>query len=278
MELGIVSDEIDRDFTRALRVGSRLGLRRYEIRNLKSGRAPLCDRNELLDVEHRAREEGAEITGLSPGLFKNVTDSASFAREMRDLYPRAVEWAQRWQLPGLIVFGFRKPDATEDNADLISSDDPPAEVLDWLIEAAERASSDALQLLIEPEPVCWADCWPATLALLQKAGMDSLKINYDPGNVVWKERRDSMDFFDRLAPFFANVHIKDLKAARPGSGRPQFVPAGEGCIDYRAHCAALRRIAYGGPISLEPHMNGNEETLRRCRDAFLHFWQSAAEA
>jgi len=40
MKLGIVADEISRDFGEAVRVGKKLGLGRYEIRNLTSGRAP----------------------------------------------------------------------------------------------------------------------------------------------------------------------------------------------------------------------------------------------
>lgn len=272
MKLGIVADEIDRDFSRALRIGTRLGLRRYEIRNLKSGRAPMCDRNELLEIEHMVRQEGAEITGLSPGLFKNVSNSAAFAREMQEVYPRALEWATRWGLPGMIVFGFRKPGAVEENGDLISSENPPPEVVDCLRQAAERSLSDGIQLFIEPEPVCWADTWPATLALIHQVGVTSLKINYDPGNVAWKERRDSMESFASLAPFVANVHIKDLKPSAIGSGRPQFVPAGEGLVNYEAHCAALQKIGYHGPVSLEPHMTGGEEAIRRCKDAFLRFW------
>ena len=42
MKLGIVSDEIARDFAVAVRVGVSLGLRRYEIRNLAAARAPMC--------------------------------------------------------------------------------------------------------------------------------------------------------------------------------------------------------------------------------------------
>ncbi len=277
MKLGIVADEIDRDFNRALRTGTRLGLSRYEIRKLKSGRAPLCDRGELFEVERLAKEAGVEITGLSPGLFKNVTDAATFAREMREVYPRALEWAKRWNLPALIVFGFRKPGAVEENGDLISSDDPPPEIIEWLAEAAECARSDGIQFLIEPEPVCWADTWASTLSLIRRAAVGSLKINYDPGNVAWKQRRDSMDDFDKVAPLIGNVHIKDLKPMPPGSGRPQFVPAGEGVIEYRSHCAALQRIGYQGSVSLEPHMSGDEETIRRCKDAFLKQWQTAAD-
>ena len=66
MKLGIVSDEIARDFASALRVGVPLGLGRYEIRHLAAGRAPMCGEAAMLEVERMAREEGVEITALSP--------------------------------------------------------------------------------------------------------------------------------------------------------------------------------------------------------------------
>src|SRR5689334_20931870 len=114
-ELGIVADEINRNFREATRIGMQAGLRRYEIRFLQSGRAPLCDVNELYEIERICAGEGLTITALSPGLFKWTDTPEKFQREMTEVFPRAVEWAQRWHLPALIVFGFQKPGATEAN-------------------------------------------------------------------------------------------------------------------------------------------------------------------
>jgi len=275
MKLGIVADEIDRDFARAVGIGVALGLQRYEIRSLKSGRAPMCDLQELREVERIAHAEGVEITALSPGLFKNAGDAAAFSREMREVYPRAAEWAHRWRLPGLIVFGFRKPGATEANAGPPRGQGAPAELTGWLAEAAARAQEDGLLLMLEPEPICWADSGAATAELIRRAGVASLRINYDPGNVAWLLNRDPLDEFPEVAPFIANVHIKDLRPLKTGAERPEFVPAGEGMIDYRGHCAALRTLGYPGPISLEPHMDGSLETTRRCLQSFERLWQEA---
>ena len=267
MKLGIVSDEIARDFASALRVGVPLGLGRYEIRHLAAGRAPMCGEAAMLEVERMAREEGVEITALSPGLFKNTDDAAAFRREMDEVYPRAVEWAHRWKLPGLIVFGFHKPGATEATAPEFSSAHPPGEVVEWLGEAGERARADGLTLMIEPEPICWCDSGRATARLIARAGTAGLKINYDPGNVAWLENRDPLDEFEVVAPWIANVHIKDLRPLVRGAGFPEWVPAGEGMIDYAAHFRALRGIGYEGPVSLEPHMDSTVEATRRCKDA-----------
>src|SRR5258708_23144928 len=99
MKLGVVADEISRDFATAIRLGKSVQLWRYEVRFLKSGRAPMCDESELREVEKLARDEGVASTGLSPGLFKNVTDEAAFPHEMKENDPRAAELAQRRDSP-----------------------------------------------------------------------------------------------------------------------------------------------------------------------------------
>ncbi|HYW46969.1 MAG TPA: sugar phosphate isomerase/epimerase [Bryobacteraceae bacterium] len=267
MKVGIVADEIDRNFARAVAIGKPLGLSRYEIRSLTTGRFPLCDAEEIREVERVAAREEVVITAISPGLFKYTEDGATFRREMREIYPRAAEWAHRWSLPGLIVFGFHKPGATEANAASIRPSDPPLQVIAWLAETAARAAADGLLLMIEPEPMCYADTGRATAEMICRAGGGPLRINYDPGNVAWLTNRDPIDEFDAVAPLIANVHVKDY---RPG---PVWLPAGDGIINYRAHFEALRRIRYKGPVSLEPHMEGCAENIRRCKLALEQSWQ-----
>ena len=252
-------------------MGTPLGLRRYEVRNLCTGRVPMVDAVELAAIEEIQRERDVTVTAISPGLFKYTSSREAFEREMREVYPRSAELAHRWRLPGLIVFGFHKPGATEANAGSFSSDDPPPEIVDCLAEAGERAARDGLTLMIEPEPICWADSGRATAALIRRAGAGSLKINYDPGNVAWLRNRDPLDEFEAVAEFVANVHIKDLRPLTQGAGHPEWVPAGEGMIDYRAHLAALRALGYVGPCSLEPHMGSTG--LLACVAAFQELWR-----
>ncbi len=262
MKLGIVADEIDRDFARAVAVGRPLGIERYEIRNLTSGRIPLCDPDEIAAVER----QGVEITAISPGLFKYVEDEAGFAHELAEVYPKAAGLAHRWKLPGLIVFGFHKPGATE--AEPETSQAAPGQLLEWMTRASEQAERDGLLLMIEPEPICWCDTARRTAAWIEQSGARALRINYDPGNVAWLENRDPLDEFEAAAPWIANVHVKDLRPLTRGRAWPEWVPAGEGMIDFRAHFAALEHAGYGGPVSLEPHIAGaGRDVIERCKIA-----------
>ena len=246
--LGIVSDEISRDFREAVRVGTSLGIRRYEIRNLTAGRAPMCGDEAMLEVERIAQGEGVEITVLSPGLFKFTQDEPAFRYEMTEVLPRAIEWAHRWNLPGLIVFGFHKPAVPQ--------------IAGWLAEASAN-----ITLMVEPEPICCCDTGRATVSLIQ--GLPNIRINYDPGNVAWLTNRDPIDEFEIVAPYIANVHIKDIREV---TDPPEWVPAGEGIIDYARHFEMLRQIGYSGPISLEPHMDFTIESTRRCKEAVERLW------
>jgi L-ribulose-5-phosphate 3-epimerase len=276
LQLGIVADEISRDFGTAVKLGVQLDIRRYEIRFLRSGRAPMCDVTELREVERICDGEGLAITALSPGLFKWTDSVQKFEQEMAEIFPRAVEWAHRWKLSSLLVFGFAKPGATEELADTLPRANPPPWVLDSLARAAELAAHENLKLLIEPEPVCWADSGAATAHLLQEVNSPALGINYDPCNDAWTLRRDPIDDFDAVAPFIENVHIKDQLDAPAGSGMPTWVVPGRGMLKWRSHLAALQRIKYAGPISLEPHINGELETIQECQAAIKRLWAAAS--
>ena len=275
MKLGIVADEIDRDFRAAVENGKKLGINCFEIRFLKSGRAPVCDAAELREAREIANGEGVEITNLSPGLFKYTSDETVFRREMREVFPRAVELAKNWNLPHLTVFGFAKPGAKDDDGDLFSSANPPAQIFDWLAEACEKAAQNDLELLIEPEPISLADTFEATVAIIERVRAPNLKINYDAANTAWQNRADNAEEILSAVNLIKNVHVKDQKHAERGSGFPVWIEIGTGEIDYKRRFEILRAAGYDGVISLEPHFEFSLEGFGKCRDAVLRLWDEA---
>ena len=277
MKLGIVADEIDRDFRAAVAAGKKLGINNFEIRFLKSGRAPMCDANELREVKQISDGEGVRITNFSPGLFKYTIDETGFRREMDELFPRVVETAKNWNLASVTVFGFAKTGAKDDDGDLFSSDNPPSRIFDWFTEVCDQAARENLTLLIEPEPISWADTFEATTAIIKKVGASNLKINYDAANTAWQNRADNAEEILGAVDLVKNVHVKDQKHNARGSGFPTWLEVGKGEIDYKRRFEILRTNDYNGVISLEPHFTFDLASFARCRDAVLRLWNEAGE-
>ncbi|MBV8642831.1 MAG: sugar phosphate isomerase/epimerase [Candidatus Eremiobacteraeota bacterium] len=274
-ELGIVSDEIDRDFERALAFARSLGIARFELRLLTSGRVPKVAEEELAAIERHAAAGTCRIGAISPGLYKYARTADDARREREQLYPAAVALARRFGLSTLVAFGPCKPRATDADGPLHASDDPP----DWAVDAlrilADCAARDGFRILIEPEPLSYTDTAAATAALLRRADRKELGVNYDPGNIAWAESRDPRDGVALLAPWIANVHVKDI-AEFARDHLPRWTVPGEGRIDYAHQFAELHRIGYNGPITLEPHVDGDRAVIARCNDAVQAMLAGAA--
>lgn len=272
--VGIVSDEIDRDAQRAFAVGSALGIRRYELRFLTSGRVPDVDERELRATLELCARHDATITAISPGIYKYARTLDQARAELRERFPRSAELAHRLGLDTVIVFGPAKPHAGDLDGPSHVSGDPPAWVLEALHELADAAARAGVRVAVEPEPLSYTDTAAATAALLQSACRSEIGVNYDPGNIAWAQGGDPRDGVALLGPYIVNVHVKNLLDTPPDRA-PRWSPADRGVIDYVHQFAQLGRMDYRGPISLEPHIDGADATIAACRVAALHTMRRA---
>ena len=130
----------------AVRVGLPLGLRRYEVRNLATGRAPMCGEAAMLEVgTDRARAGCRDHRALARAVQEYVRCGGVPPRDGRGVSASGGVGASVG-LPGLIVFGFRKPGATEATAPEFSSAIRRDEIVEWLAEAGgagARGRTDA---------------------------------------------------------------------------------------------------------------------------------------
>jgi sugar phosphate isomerase/epimerase len=276
-QLGLVSDEIGLDLRTSAEKAVACGIRRIEIRGLRSGRFPFCDRAELDEVSRILAGEGLTVTAVSPGLFKMTQPRVHDAHvAVKEVLPRVAEWAERWGFRRVLCFGFLK----SENHALRSRDRHRAAGL--LGEAAEAAHTLGLELLVEPEPICLIDTGDNALRTLNAAGSRHLGINYDPGNVAWQTGRSPLPEYARVLPFIRHVHVKDMLRSDPylGDGRdePRWVPAGKGICDYPAFFRMLAESGYCGEISLEPHLHDGGARLEECRKALEACWPQQVES
>ncbi|MDR2512327.1 MAG: sugar phosphate isomerase/epimerase [Puniceicoccales bacterium] len=87
--------------------------------------------------------------------------------------------------------------------------------------------------------------------LLRELGQPTLKVNFDPGNMLLYSMGDPIVSLELLLPHIAQVHIKDAIA----SGNPEQwgreMSAGSGQVDWPRFFAILARADYTGDLVIE---------------------------
>jgi sugar phosphate isomerase/epimerase len=112
---------------------------------------------------------------------------------------------------------------------------------------ADECQSRGIRLCIETDSNLLPTA-EAGMRLLDEIGHDWIRINYDPGNVVYYTgARPETDVKHGLGRY-GHVHLKDQ---RGGKGVLDFPPLGEGEIDLRSILADLAGSDFDGPVSME---------------------------
>jgi sugar phosphate isomerase/epimerase len=101
-----------------------------------------------------------------------------------------------------------------------------------------------------------------------------LGVTFDAGNFLFADE-DPVAALRRLAPRVVHVHLKDWRpvAPRPGAARPvrdlEGAPLGAGIVDLPAVVGELRRLGYGGLLSVEYEGPGDPREAVREGVAYL---------
>ncbi len=259
LELGIVSDEVAPDFREAVRQALGWGIRKFEIRVLKSGRVPGVSEEEIEEVLAVIRDSRVEVTALSPGIFKHsLGRTSALEAEIRETLPATIAHARRMGAPMIIVFGFqREPGEPAGRY---------SEAVNWMKRAATLAHQEGMVLAIENEPGFWADTGANTRRLIKDVGSPALGANWDACNAFGTTERPYPEGYEVIKDVIVNVHIKDTARG----ALIQCVPVGDGVIDWKGQMHALMRDGIVSHATIETHClplvensRKNVEVLRR---------------
>lgn len=265
IRISIVTDELSADPETALELASQWGIHDFELRGFFAERVPLLTAYQLRHLGLVLEDFGARVVALSPGLFKmpypaqeparwsfTCLDAGSFeswesARRlfdshMQEILPRSLEMANELGARTVVCFGFHRGGAP---AGL-----PPAEVVDGLGAAAEKAAGAGITLALETEEGFWADSGARTRWVVEQVDHPALRVNWDPGNAYCAGEQPFPDGYAALRGLIQHVHFKD--ARRRADGSHEYVTRGE--IDWPGQVRALVQDGYDGFISIETHM------------------------
>jgi len=250
--LGIVSDEVSSDFADSLRHARMWGIRRFEIRCLKSGRVPDVDQAEWEQVVRLSTEAAVQITALSPGIFKYpLSKTTEIERELTEVLPKTIEMAKTVNAGMVIAFGFcREPGEPPEFRD---------RAVDFLRRAAAIVERSRMRLAIENEPGFWCDTGTNTMAIMREVNSKALGVNWDPCNAFGTTELPYPDGYNAVRDAVFNVHVKDTKRG----SLIECVPVGDGVIDWKGQIEALIRDRIVEHVTIETHCHPLVENSAR---------------
>jgi sugar phosphate isomerase/epimerase len=124
--------------------------------------------------------------------------------------------------------------------------DELVDVTGTMASIAERAG---VVMAFEPETANVVDTLAKAQALIEAVASRGLGVTFDPANFFYPAELPRMsdvirEGFDRLAPYIAIAHAKDVVYPSDGASHCHYLPAGQGLLDYRTYISRLGQTTY----------------------------------
>lgn len=256
-KLGVITDEISEDLDQALDFLAAYSLTHCELREISKKNIMNLSQEELTRARDLIRKRGFRVSDIASPLFKynlpemparenekRDTFSATFTdQDTDDLLRRAFEIARLFDTNKIRIFSYWRVDEPEKAY---------PHVRDRLAKAAAMAGKEKMLLVLENEPACNVGSGKELGRLLREVNSPHLRGVWDPGNVTMLGEIPYPDGYREVRGLFAHMHVKDAKR-NPQTGKLDWVPVGDGMVDFHGQFKALREDKYEGTMSLETH-------------------------
>ncbi len=97
---------------------------------------------------------------------------------------------------------------------------------------------------------------------LDELAEPSLKINFDPANMLLYDMGDPIEAVRILGPDIKSVHCKDAKRPTTSGEWGTEVPLGEGEVDFPQFLKTLHEVGYRGPLMIEREVGDQAARIR----------------
>jgi sugar phosphate isomerase/epimerase len=163
----------------------------------------------------------------------------------------------RWALDRTIALGLKS--LTLHAGFLPKPGDPGrTSFLDTLAQAGRLAAAEDVTLAFETGQET-ADLLRATLDELNSP---SLKVNFDPANMLLYDMGDPIRAVEILGPDIQSVHVKDARRPSVAGQWGEEVPLGQGEVNIKRFIDALKRNGFTGPLIVEREVGDQARRLR----------------
>jgi sugar phosphate isomerase/epimerase len=282
-KLGIITDELTEDFEKALDFISSQSLAYCEVRELWQKNVVKLSQEELERARHLIEKHRLKVSEIASPIFKyhlpgmpsphpNWSDTFKAAdltdKDTENLLQHVFQLAPFFGTSKVRVFSYWRVEEPEKAYPYVR---------ERLAKAAALAAQHNITLLLENEHDCNVGTGKELGRILREINSPNLRGMWDPCNAVRLGEVPYPDGYRQVRGLFPHMHIKDIRKD-PITGELQYVPVGEGIIDFRGQFAALRDDGYDGTMSLETaymRPDGNKvESTRESLEGLLKVLKS----
>ena len=243
IKLSVITDEVSQDLSKVVKFAVDHGFDGIEVRTLWNLRP-----YELLERKGEIRRElvsaGLSVSAIASPVFKCNLESDPEVQEHLRILNRCIELAKSLDTRIVRVFTFWRSG---------SLDERLGAILEKFAPAIDIASDEGVILAVENEPSTHVNNGRRLRQFLEAVGKPSVvKGVWDPGNDVWDPEGEKPypEGYSYVRGLFVHVHVKDGRRLETGH---EFVPVGEGDVNWLEQVRALIRDGYNGYLSLETH-------------------------
>lgn len=263
-KVAVINDEISSDFEHACHViADEFGLGWIELRSMWGKSLMNLSADQLAEAEKILDKYKLRVTDIASPLFKVDWPGAPRSRfaEQKDMHnaaettfkqqdellDKAIALAKRFKTDKVRCFDFWRLD-----------DQAPyrAAIDDKLREAAEKAGSQGVLLVLENEFACNTATGRESARVMNAVKTRHLALNWDPGNAVMRGEMDAFPTAWNLIPKDRIHHCHVKNAVKNDAGKVEWSPVGTGIIDWTAQFRALKQAGFRDAVSLETHWHG----------------------
>ena len=272
LKLGVITDEITKDFDHALAVARELGLQFVELRGMWNKNLMDLKEDEIKEARRLLTKYEMKVTDIASPFMKvdapgfttkegqRDTFNARFGyKEQPEVLERAMELAKVLETDKIRVFSFWRIEKPAQLFDLVVAD---------LRRALEKAKKQKITLVLENEHDCNIATAAESVKLLSAIQDPYFGLNWDPGNAYAAGEKPYPGGYNLLPKNrILHMHVKDAMR-NPATGKSDWTAMGKGDIDYVGQFKALMHDGYSHAVSLETHWRNEkknaEESTRIC--------------
>jgi len=240
MKISAFGDEIAVDFEEQLRVLKTLNIGCIDVRQAWGTTCTDFTDEQVQNIKDLCAQY--EITVECMGSPIGKTPIQAPIENEAERLKRIAEIAHQLGTDNIRIFSFYPE--SEVTADVMDN------AVQRLRHLAELAKILDVKLLLENEKGLVGETPAQVHQILESTDLPQLRFIWDPANFVQGDADHQVDeWWDRLQPYIAYIHIKDALLA-DGTVKP----AGEGDGQIKELLTHLQAQGYDGILSLEPHL------------------------